>query len=690
MAMLALASCTSQTENPILADSQLPFGAPEYSKYKSEDFLSAFEEAIADHRREIDSIANNENETPDFENVIVALENSGRKLAKVEGIFYNLLETDATPELKEIEKKVTPLLTEHSAYVTMNKKLWERFLLAFNCPGNEKLPTEEKEMLDKYYLMFTRGGADLDSTKKAQLMDIENRLSLATIEFGDHVLAENNAFKLVITDEKDLSGLPQSSKDAAKEAATAAGEQGWLFTLDKPSLIPFLQYADNRDLRKKMYEGYINRGSQNNENDNRDLITYILNLRLEKAKILGFNNYADYALQDKMARYPEKAYALLKEIWNAALPKAKEEAAELQKMIDAEGGGFKLAAWDWWYYTEKLRHQKYELNENEVRQYLSLENVRNGAFMVANKLFGIEFNQIVGVDLYNPEVETFEVLDKDSSHLALYYVDYFPRATKGGGAWMNNIMEATNVKGENQRPIIVNVANFTRPSGNVPALLNVDEARTLFHEFGHSLQGFLTTAKYPSISGTNVARDYVEFPSQIMEHWAIEPEVMKMYARHYKTGEVIPDSLIQKMQAASTFNTGFETVELVGAAMLDLQLHMQSSYEGFEIMQFEKEVADQIGLIPEIAFRYRAPYFTHIFSGGYEAGYYSYLWSEVLDADGYEAFKEKGIFDQETARKYRENILEKGGGDHAMTLYKKFRGAEPTSEALLRNRGLIK
>jgi peptidyl-dipeptidase Dcp len=391
-----------------------------------------------------------------------------------------------------------------------------------------------------------------------------------------------------------------------------------------------------------------------------------------------------------MAKTPQAAYDLLTSIWNAALPQAKAEAAELQKLMDAEGKGEKLEAWDWWYYTEKLRQQKYALSESELRPYFSLENVRKGSFMVAEKLFGVKFRPIEGLDIYHPEVETFEVLDSDGSHLALFYVDYFPRATKRAGAWMNNIVEPSNVDGENKRPIIVNVCNFTRPSGDTPSLLTIDEARTLFHEFGHALHGMLTQTKYPSVAGTSVARDFVELPSQIMEHWAIEPEVMKLYATHYQTGEPITDELIAKMQATASFNSGFETVELVGAALLDMEYHMLADYSTFEANTFEKSVADKIGLIPQIAFRYRGPYFNHVFNGGYAVGYYSYLWAEVLDADGFEAFKENGIFDEATGRSYRKNILEMGGSEEPMTLYKRFRGAEPNPEALLRNRGLIK
>ena len=686
--MLAMVACTGQQGNPLLKESALPHGAPEFSKYESTHYEEAFLEAFKQQRAEIDAIVAC-TEAPTFDNTIGALERSGRLLSRVVGVFFNLNETDADSVMKETEMKIMPLMTEHNAYMTMNEALFARVKAIYDNKANLGLTREQEMVLDKYYRMFVRGGALLNAEQKEQFMEIEKQLSLASIEFGNNSLAETNAFQLVITDEKDLAGLPQSSIDAARESAQAVGKEGWLFTLQKPSWIPFMQYADNRDLRRQMYLGYINRGDNNNENDNKAVITRILKLRQQKAQLFGFNNFAEYQLEDKMAKTPQAAYDLLMTIWNAALPKAKAEAAELQKMMDAEGKGEKLEAWDWWYYTEKLREAKYALSESELKPYFSLDNVRKGSFMVANKLFGVNFRPIEGIDIYHPEVKTFEVLDGDSSHLALFYADYFPRATKRAGAWMNNIVDPLNVDSENKRPMIVNVCNFTRPTGDTPSLLNIDEARTLFHEFGHALHGMLTQTRYPSVAGTSVARDFVELPSQIMEHWAIEPEVMKLYAHHYQTGEAIPDELIAKMQAASSFNSGFETVELVAAALLDMEYHMLTDYTDFDANAFEKTIAEKIGLIPEITFRYRSTYFNHVFSGGYAVGYYSYLWAEVLDADGFEAFKEKGIFDEATGRSFRQNILEMGGSEEPMTLYKRFRGAEPNPEALLRNRGLI-
>ena len=702
--MACVFSACSQRENPLLAESSAPFGAPEFSQIKSSDYLPAFEEGFKQQKAEFDAIADN-TEEPTFANTIDALEASGKLLKKVAGIFYNVNETDADEIMKETEKKVSPMETEHSAYMTMNEKLFQRIKKLYDNKDSLGLTCEQETVLDKYYRHFVRGGALLDDQQKKQLVEIDKELSLATIQFGDNSLAETNAFTLFVDNKNDLSGLPDDVLSAASERAEAAGKNGWLFTLQKPSWEPFLKYADNRELRKQMYMAYTHRGDNNNGNDNKAIIKKILELRLKKAKLFGYNNFAEYQLEDKMAKTPEAAYNMLMKIWKPALEKAKEERADMQKLMNESGVEGKLEAWDWWYYAEKLRQQRYALDEAQLKPYFSLDNVRNGVFMVANKLYGLSFKplRLAGAvskenevkepvpDVYHPEVSCFEVLDSDNDgkHLSLYYTDYFPRATKRAGAWMNNIFEAAHVGGEDQDPMIVNVCNFTPPTGDVPSLLNLDETRTLFHEFGHASHGFLTKCKYPLVSGTNVARDFVELPSQIMEHWAVEPEVLRQYAFHYKTGEVIPDSLIAKMQAASSFNTGFETTELVAASLLDLEFHMQSDYSQFEANAFESAVATKLGLIPEIAFRYRGTYFNHIFSGGYAAGYYSYLWAEVLDADGFEAYKESGnVLNEEIGRRFRTCILEKGGSEDPMELYRRFRGADPNPEALLKGRGL--
>ncbi|MGL4331400.1 MAG: M3 family metallopeptidase, partial [Bacteroidales bacterium] len=504
-----------------------------------------------------------------------------------------------------------------------------------------------------------------------------------------NVLKETNSYKLVIDNKEDLAGLPQGAIDAAAEAAKANGEEGkWVITLHNPSWIPFLQYADNRELRKQVYTAYTKRGDNGNENDNNEYINKIINLRIEKAKLLGFNTFADYVLDENMSKKPENVMALLTKIWDKANPRAKEEVKEMQAIADKEGANIKIEPWDWWYYAEKVRAEKFNLNEEQIKPYFQVDNVRDGAFMVANKLWGITFTEIPDAPVYHPDVKAFEVKDADGKHLSVLFVDYFPRASKQGGAWMNNYRGQYIQNGKETRPVICNVGNFTKPTQDTPSLLTLDEVETLFHEFGHALHGMLTQCNYPMVSGTNVARDFVELPSQIMEHWATEPEVLKMYAKNYKTGEVIPDSLITKINNAGTFNQGFTTTELVAAAILDMKWHMQDSVQVFNPAEFEKNAMQEIGLIPEIAPRYRTPYFRHIFCNDYSAGYYSYLWAEVLDADAFDAFREKGIFNQEVAAAYRNNILKKGGSVEPMELYVSFRGQAPNPDALLRNRGL--
>lgn len=714
---IALASC-SKRQNPLIVELSGTFSAPEFSKIESTDYLPAFKEAFRQQKTEIDAIASNAEE-PTYANTIDALEKSGRLLAYVNGIFMNVNETDADSVMKKTEEIITPMLTEQSAYITMNERLFQRVKSLYDQSSSLGLTREQEMVLEKYYKMFVKGGALLNAEQKAELVEIDKELSLATMQFGNNSLAETNAYTLNITTEADLAGLPESVIAAAKDRAEAAGKDGWLFTLQKPSWEPFLQYADNRALRKEMYLAYTMRGNNDNENDNKALIKQILSLRLRKAQLFGYKTFADYQLEDKMAKTPEAAYNLLMTIWEPAIVRAKEEAADLQQLLTADlaaraaeiqgdevASDPKLQAWDWWYYSEKLRQQRFALDESEIKPYFSLENVRKGAFMVAGKLYGLSFKPLTVAgqlnssenpettsipvpDVYHPEVSCFEVLDEDGSHLALYYTDYFPRATKRAGAWMNNIFDAVHLDGVDQDPMIVNVCNFTTPSGNTPSLLNIDETRTLFHEFGHATHGFLTKCKYPMVSGTSVARDFVELPSQVLEHWAVEPEVMKQYACHYQTGEPIPDSLIAKLQSVGNFNSGFETAELVAAALLDMECHMLDNYDNFEAGAFEKAVADKIGLIPEIAFRYRSTYFNHVFSGGYAVGYYSYLWAEVLDADAFEAYKESGdVLNEELGRSFRRNILEMGGSEEPMELYKRFRGSAPNPDAMLRGRGL--
>lgn len=586
--------------------------------------------------------------------------------------------------------RMAPVLSEHQDNIYLNQQLFERVNAVHQqfMDDSTLLTKEQQRLLDKYYKKFVRSGAALDEAKQARLREINKELSTLEIKFSNNVLNETNAFQLVIEDENDLIGLPEWVKAGAAEEAKQAGMDGkWMFTLRNSSFIPAMQYAANRNIREQLYKAYTNRCNNGGETDNKEVLKQIVKLRLEKANLLGFNNYADFVLDENMAKNSEVVTSFLDELWKYSLPNAKKEASELQKMMDKEGKGEQLEAWDWWYYAEKLRQEKYDLNEDELKPYFKQENVRDGVFAVANKLYGITLTELTGIPVYHPDVKVFEVKDADGSFLGLFYTDYFPRAGKRGGAWMSNYREQQG----DVRPLICNVASFTKPTGDTPSLLTLDEVETTFHEFGHAMHGMLSKCNYAGISGTNVTRDFVELPSQIMEHWATAPEVLKMYAKHYRTGETIPDSLIEKIQSVGTFNQGFMTTELLAAAILDMELHKitaeQIKEKDLNVVEFEKNLTDKLGLIPQIAPRYRATYFNHIV-GGYDAGYYSYLWANVLDSDAFEAFKENGLFDKKTATSFRENILEKGNSDDPMVLYKNFRGAEPKMEPMLKDRGL--
>lgn len=681
--MLTQVACNNAEKNSILRESNAPFGAPEFGTMNANDYKEAFDRGFAEKRADIKAIIENQ-DAPTFANTIDALEMSGKTLDKVSSLFFTLNESDNTELMTEIENYVVPKMTELSGYVYMNDTLFNRIRTLYDSKETLGLNEEQSIVLENYYMSFVRGGALLNEADKAALLDIDTKLGLASIKFSTNLLADNKAFKLVITDVKDLAGLPQSVIDAA------ASEDGksWVFTLDKPSCIPFLQYADNRELRKQVYLAYYGRGDNNNENDNKAIITEILQLRQQKAKLLGFETFAHFVLDEKMAKTPEAALALLNSIWEPAVNRAKEERAELQKIADRENAGIKIEGWDWFYYTEKLRKEKYALNDEVITPYFKLENVLQGAFDCATKLYGVQFVKRDDIPVYHPEVSVYEVLDSEGNHLSLFYTDFFPRASKRQGAWMTNFVNQKNLCGENVRPMVVNVCNFTAPQGDTPALLNIDETRTLFHEFGHALHGMLTQAHYPSVSGTNVKHDFVELFSQINEKWSVHPDVMPTYAKHYITGEAIPDSLIAKMQKSSHFNLGFETTELVAAALLDMKMHLVADYENFDCNEYEKELRAELGFIPEIEYRYRSTNFAHVFGGGYAVGYYAYLWAEVLDCDAFELFMEKGIFDPATAASFKQ-LVEMGGSKEPMREYRRFRGADPNPAALLRARGLI-
>ncbi len=685
---LMMTACQQQSSNPFLSAYNTPFDVPPFEQIENEHYMPAFEEGIKQQKAEIEAIVNNP-EAPTFENTILALDLSGMLLRNVELTFFSFTEAMSNDTLRDIAAEVTPMLTAHGDDIMLNEALFDRIKAVYDNRANENLDRAQERLLEKYYNSFVRSGALLSAEDKETLRGINSELSSLSLSFGNNVLAENNGFELLITDEADLAGLPAGSIAAAKEEAAAQGKEGWLFNLSAPSRIPFLQYADNRDLREKLYTAYVMRGDNDNENDNKANIKRILELRLQKAQILGYKTYADFVLDDRMAKTDKAVNDLLLNIWKYAVPRAKEEIADMQKIIDREGGNFKLAPWDYAYYAEKVRQEKYALNEDELKPYFSLDKVLNGVFMVAEKLYGITFQERTDIPSYHPEVRTYEVFDAEGKHLAVFFCDYFPRASKRSGAWMSNFRESyVDANGNEVRPLVYNVGNFTKPTAETPSLLTLDEVETLFHEFGHGLHGMLTRVDYYGISGTSVARDFVELPSQITEHWATHPEVLKMYAHHYETGEVIPDELIAKMERASSFNQGFATTELVAAALLDMRMHELDNYEGFDAREFEKKVAAELGLPAEITYRYRSMHFNHVFSGGYEVGYYSYLWAEVLDADAFDAFVENGIFDKATADAFRINILEAGSSEDPMKLYIQFRGAEPNPEALIRGRGL--
>lgn len=676
---------STESENPFFSEFQSPYGSPDFDRIQLADYEPAFLKGIEQQNQEIKAIVENP-EAPTFENTIVALDNSGEILNRVSGVFFALTSADTNDELMALESKIAPMLSEHSDNIYLNEALYQR--VAKVCEqeksGAIQLTTEQHYLLEKYRKAFERSGAALDKEKQARLREINKELSTLTIDFSNHVLADNNAFKLVVDKQEDLAGLPEAVIAGAASEAEAQGEKGkWVFTLQESSRTPLLQYAQNRELRKQIYQAYTSLGNRSNENDNKEILKKILTLRVEKAQLMGYDTYAAYVLADNMAKTPENVLDFLHNLWGYSIQNAKKEAAELQQIMDKEGKGEKLEAWDWWYYAEKLRQQKYNLNEDEIKPYFSQEDVQKGLFYVVNKLYGITLTPTDTVPVYNKDVKTYIVNDADGSFLGLFYCDYMPRASKQSGAWMSNFREQK----EGVRPLIYNVASFTKPAGDTPSLLTIDEAKTMFHEFGHALHGMLSQCKYQGVSGTAVAQDFVELPSQIMEHWTVEPEVLKVYARHYKTGEVIPDELVAKIENQALFNQGFMTTELLAAALLDMEFHNLTTTEGLDVVAFEKQLMDKLGLIPQIAPRYRATYFRHIM-GGYDAGYYSYLWAERLDADAFEAFKEHGIFDPATAKAFRQNILEKGGSDDPMKLYETFRGAQPSLEPLLKNRGL--
>lgn len=678
----------TMTENPLLTEFKTPFGVPPFDKIELDDYMPAFKEGIAQQQKEVEEIVK-QKAAPDFENTIVALDQSGDLLRKVSAIFYGLNSANTNDEMQALSRELSPLLSKNSDDIRMNPDLFARVKTVYENQESMNLNKEQKKLLEETYKSFVRGGANLDAEQQARLRELNSEISMLQLTFGQNMLKETNAFQLIVDNKDDLAGLPESLVMNAEVAARSAGLEGkWLFTLHNPSVMPFLQYADNRALREKIFKGYTNRGNNGNDADNKDVVLKLITLRLEKAKLMGYDNYASFVLEDRMAKTPEQVYALLDEIWKPALAKAKDELADINTEIKKEGGNFEAEGWDWRYYFEKAKKAKFDLDENQVRPYLKLENVRDGAFLLANKLYGITFTPIKDIPLPHSDAQAFECKDKDGTHLGVLYMDFFPRASKRGGAWCGTYRSQTYKDGKRLGPVVTIVCNFSQPAPGQPALLSADEAETLFHEFGHGLHNLFKDVHYYGISG--VPRDFVELPSQVMEHWVFEPELLKEYARHYETNEVIPAGLIEKLDKSGKYGQGFATTEYLAASLLDMDFHvLKEVHEGADVMKFEEAVLGDRGLLKQIPSRYRTTYFNHTMGGGYTAGYYSYIWAEVLDADAYQAYKESGdLFNQDVAQKFRQYVLTPGGIDDAMDMYKNFRGKEPNTEPLLKNRGL--
>lgn len=690
LAMITSACNTSKEQkkdmsNPFFSEYTTPFQVPPFDQIKLEHYMPAFEQGIVEQIAEIKAITDNKEE-PTFENTILAFDQSGDLLDKA-SVFFNMNSANTNDEMQALAREITPKLSTHRDNIMLNMDLFKRVKAVYDKRNELNLDAEQMRVVEKYYEDFERSGANLPADKQAELRKLNDELSMLSLKFSENALAETNKnFKLVIDNEADLKGLPADVIAGAAELAKKDSLEGkWVFTLQTPSMIPFLQYAENRALREKLYKAYTNRGNNNNEFDNKQVIEKIVTLRNQRAKLLGFDNHAAYVADVNMAETPGKINEFLMKLWTPALERAKAERADMQAMIDKEGGNFKLAMWDWWYYAEKVRKAKYDLDEAQLKPYFSLNNVVDGMIYTASKLYNIKFIKRTDLPVYHEEVITYEVQEADGKHIGVFYMDFHPRPGKRNGAWCTSFREQSYKDGKIVTPVVSNVCNFTRPAGDVPALLSVDEVTTLFHEAGHALHALFTDGPYRRTAG-NVPRDFVELPSQIMENWAKEPEVLRVYAKHYQTGEVIPEELISKLEKSAQFNQGFETVEYLAASLLDMDYHT-AAFEG-DVEAFEKAAMDKIGLIGEIVPRYRSTYFSHIFSGGYSAGYYVYIWAAVLDADAFDAFKQSGdLFNPEYAAKFR-TLLTKSGSDEGMTIYKNFRGQEPSIEPLLKRRGL--
>lgn len=690
-ASAALTSCgpqTSGTDNPFFTEWETPFGVPPFEQILPEHYIPAFTEGMAREKAEIDAIVNNP-DAPTFENTILAYDNSGEFLNRVSSVFGCVTGTDMTPDLEQIQGEVSSMLTRHGSDISLDPKLFARVKAVYD--GRDSLCADslQRRLTEKMYRGFVRSGAELSADDQAKLRQVDEQLSLLSIRFGRNLREDNGNFVLMIDNQDDLKGLPQSVVDAAAHEAGSRGETGkWAFTLDKSSMIPFLQYAENRSLREKFYKGYLTRCDHNDGRDNKAVLDSIANLRLTRANLLGYPTHAAYVLDRQMAKTPEAVYALLNELWTPALERAKGELAQMREIKIQETGDSTFASWDWWFYAEKLRKAKYNLNEDELRPYFALDSVRNGVFGLANKLYGITFRELTDIPKYNPDNRVFEVIDTDgTTSLGVLYLDFHPRAGKRVGAWCTTFRsQSYDTTGRRVAPIVSIVCNFSKPTADAPALLTLDEVNTFFHEFGHGLHQLFSTVPYRGLKG--VERDFVELPSQVMENWAMQPEMLALYARHYQTGEPIPTEMAEKIARSGLFNQGFATVEYLSASVLDMDYHTLTAGQPIDVTAFEAASMGKLGMIPQIEPRYKSTYFQHIFSGGYSSGYYSYIWAEVLDADAFDAYVKSGnLFNPEIAAKFR-TLLSRGGTADGDVLYRDFRGAEPSKEPLLRRRGL--
>ena len=694
---VVMGACSSQGKggsesgpagNPFFSEYTTPYGVPPFDEIKVEHYKPALERAMEENKKEIEAIVNNP-EPPTFENTIVALDQSGELLSKVMYAFSGQASVNTTEEIQALEQEIYPLLSKHSDDINLNPDLFARVKAVYENQEGMNLDKEQKKLLELTYKSFVRSGANLSEEDQAKLRELNERISVLQLTFGQNSLRETNAFELVIDREADLSGLPADVIANAAQTAKDKGMEGkWVFTLHNPSVMPFLQYADNRALREQIFKAYTNRGNNNNENDNKEVVKNLVAARLEKAKLMGYEDYAAYVLEENMAKDEKSVYDLLDRVWTPALAKAKEELADINAEIRKEGGDFEAEGWDWRYYFDKAKKAKFNLDENELRPYFELSRVRDGIFYVANRLYGVTFTEIKDIPKPDPDALAFECKDKDGTYLGLLYMDFFTRPGKGGGAWCGGYRSQTYKDGKRLGPIVTTVFNFSKPVEGQPALLTADETKTVFHEFGHALHSLFGDVRYYGVS--DVPRDFVELPSQVDEHWAFEPEVLKVYAKHYETGEVIPQELVDKLVKSGEYGQGFTTTEYLAASLLDMDYHVLKEIPAdLDIERFEAESMSRRGLIKQIPPRYRTTYFGHTMEGGYTAGYYSYIWAEVLDADAFEAYKETGdIFNQEVADKFRKYVLTPGCIDDAMDMYVHFRGKQPSIDPLLKNRGL--